>query len=255
MNSAGIDCGAKTAKAVILHGDTIVGKAIKPAGLDTRGAAEHVYREALKDAGISPDDIGKVVATGVGKQELLFKDGVVSEVGADARGIHFLLKDIRTVIDVGAEEARAIRIDSNGRVVDFAINEKCAAGTGAFAESMARILELSLDDFGRLSLESTEKITINAQCVVFAESDVVSLVHGQVSKPNMARAINNAIAERIVSMARRVGIEKEVAVIGGVSKNVGFVRTLEEALERRVVVPEDPEFIGALGAAFTVLHK
>jgi benzoyl-CoA reductase subunit D len=249
MISAGIDCGAKTVKVVLVSGGVVLGRALTLAGLDTAAAAEEAFRAALADAGETRDQVGRIIATGVGKNEPAVALGTVTEVGAAARGARELDAGIRTVIDVGAEEARAIRMDGSGRVVDFAINEKCAAGTGAFAEAMARALEVTVDELGELALRSEEVISINAQCVVFAESEVVSLVHRRTPKPDMARAILDAIAERVTALTRRVDVEQRVALIGGVSRNVGFVRALERGLGFDLCALEDPEFVGALGAA------
>jgi benzoyl-CoA reductase subunit D len=153
------------------------------------------------------------------------------------------------VIDVGAEEARGIRCDAAGRVIDFAKNEKCAAGVGAFVEAMAHALELKIEEMGRVSLQSTKLIPMNVTCVVFAESEVISLIHAKTPKPDIARAIHEAIATRTTSMARRVGIEREVAFIGGVAKNAGVVERLRQHLDTDILIPEEPQIIGALGAA------
>ncbi len=255
MITVGIDCGAKNIKVVILKDEKIVGKSMAPAGMDTVSVSETAYITALKEAGVNRDDVEKVVSTGAGKKELKFKNDVVTEVGADARGIHHLYPDVRTIIDVGAEEGRAIKVDKKGKVVDFAINEKCAAGAGAFTESMARALEVSLEELGELSLKSTQAIPMNAQCAVFAESEVVSLVHKKIPKPDMARAIHDAIADRITSMVRRVGIEEKIVIIGGVSKNVGFIKSLKEDLETDIILPNDPEYVGAIGAAYVATDK
>ncbi|MBL6974906.1 MAG: CoA activase [Deltaproteobacteria bacterium] len=249
MITAGVDCGAKNVKVVILKNGEVAGKAMVQAGMDAAESAETAYAAALKEAGLVPEDVQKVVATGAGKNEPGFKDDTVTEVGADARGMHLLHPDVRTVIDIGCEEGRAIKIDAAGKVVDFAINEKCAAGAGAFTEAMARALEVPLEEFGKLSLESTQAIPMNAQCAVFAESEVVTLVHRKTPKPDMARAIHDAIADRITSMVRRVGIEEKIALTGGVAKNVGFVKSLREDLETDLVIASDPDFTGAIGAA------
>jgi benzoyl-CoA reductase subunit D len=249
MVTAGIDCGAKTVKVVILKDGRIVGKSLVMAGIDAKGASEEVYDEALKEAGFAREDVQRVVATGTGKLEAEFKDDEVTEVSADARGAVKLFPQARTVIDVGAEEGRTIRVDARGKVVDFAINEKCAAGAGAFVEAMARALEVNLEQMGRMSLLATQAVPMNAQCAVFAESELVSLVHAKTPKPDMARAIHDAIADRIVSMVRRVGIEPEIVLIGGLARNVGFVNALGRELEAEVKLPEEPESVGALGAA------
>jgi predicted CoA-substrate-specific enzyme activase len=249
MVTAGIDCGAKTVKVVVLEDGRILGKSLVPAGVDTAWAAESAYHEALKKAGLKRRDVRRVCATGSGKLQAAFRNEEVTEVGADARGAVHLFPKARTVVDVGVEEGRAIRVDERGKVVDFAINERCAAGAGAFVEAMARALEVKLEEMGPLSLQSGKAVPMNAQCAVFAESELVSLVHAKTPKPDMARAIHDAIADRIVSMVRRVGMEPEVVLIGGVARNVGFVESLNRDLETEVRLPEEPEFVGALGAA------
>ncbi len=255
MITAGVDCGAKNVRVLILKDGEVLAKAMVPAGMDTAAAAQDAYGKALADAGLESGDIEKVVSTGAGKNEPGFKNDMVTEVGADARGAIHLFPEARTVIDVGAEEGRAIKIDAQGKVVDFAINEKCAAGAGAFTEAMARALEVELEQLGKLSLESTEAIPMNAQCAVFAESEVITLVHKKTPKPDMARAIHDAIADRITSMVRRVGIEEKIALIGGVAYNVGFVKSLEEDLETKVLIPDSPQFVGALGAALVAADR
>lgn len=249
MITAGIDVGAKTTKAVILKDGQVVGKAKVLTGFDQLEAANKAYEEALQQAGLSRADVAKVVATGVGKDVLDFADDKITEIGAAARGGVFVLPAARTVIDVGAEEGRAVRCDAGGKVADFAVNEKCAAGAGTFVETMARALELSVEEMAKISLESTKEVPMNAQCTVFAESEVVSLIHAQTPKADIARAVHDAIASRISSMTRRVGIEREVVLIGGVGHNVGFVESLKRDLGVDVHVPEDPEYVSAIGAA------
>jgi benzoyl-CoA reductase subunit D len=188
-------------------------------------------------------------------KEITFANDTITEVGAAARGAKYYFPNARTVIDVGAEEGRALKCDENGKVIDFAINEKCAAGAGAFTESMARALEVKLEDIGNLSLNSDQEIEMNAQCAVFAESEVVSLIHAKTTKENIARAVHDAISSRITAMVRKVGIEKEIALVGGVARNIGFVDSIKRDLESDVLIPEDPEYIGALGAAIAASEK
>jgi benzoyl-CoA reductase subunit D len=250
MITAGIDMGSKTIKVVVMEQNKILAAAKVLSGFEQKQSAQEAFDRALKAAGLTRDKIQKVISTGAGRKEAPFFDEDVTEVGADAKGIIFLFPQVRTVIDIGAEEGRGIKCSAEGKVVDFAINEKCAAGAGAFTEAMARALEVTLEDFGKISLESTQAVPMNAQCTVFAESEVVSLIHSKTPKPDIARAVHDAIASRIVSMVRRVGIEKEVALIGGVAHNVGFVEALKRSLETdKVYIPEDPETVGALGAA------
>jgi predicted CoA-substrate-specific enzyme activase len=249
MITAGVDCGAKTVKVVIMKDRNIVGKSIVPAGLDAKEAAAIAFDEALKSAGMAKSDVEKALATGAGRKEAEFAKGEVTEVSADAKGINYVMPGVRTVIDVGAEEGRTVKLDGNGRIMDFAVNEKCAAGAGTFVEAMARALETSVEKMGDLYFESTKPVPMNAQCAVFAESELVSLVHSQASKPDIARAVLDAIADRIVSMVRRVGLEKDVAAVGGVSKNRGFIEALKRDLEIEVLVPAEAEYISAIGAA------
>jgi len=250
MITAGIDMGAKTIKVVVLRDGHMVGKAIRVGGFDATGAARDVMAEALGQAGLSRDQVQQVVATGAGREEAPDKDRTLTEVGGVARAIVHLYPDARTVVDVGAEEGRAIRCDERGRVVDFAINEKCAAGAGAFTEAMARALEVSVVDMGPLSLRSTKAIPMNAQCTVFAESEVVSMIHSNVAKEDMARAVHDAMASRIVSLVRKVGYTPPVALVGGLARNTGFVDSLKRGLETQILyIPEDPDLCGALGAA------
>jgi benzoyl-CoA reductase subunit D len=219
------------------------------AGLDMGAAIREALDAALKDAGVARDKVEKLYATGAGRKEVQDADDSYTEVGADAAGVAYLFPEARTVIDVGAEEGRAIRVDDRGKVVDFAINERCAAGAGAFTEAMARALEVPLEELGKLSMTSTKAVPMNAQCAVFGESEVVSLIHQKTEKRDIARAVHDAMATRITSMARRVGVQPQVALIGGVAKNVGFVDSLQRDLEMKVVIPDDPEFVSALGAA------
>ncbi|MFC1563703.1 acyl-CoA dehydratase activase [candidate division KSB1 bacterium] len=249
MITAGIDVGAKTIKSVILKDGEIAAKAQILAGFEAKESTEKLYDQVLKEAGIAKDDVQKLVATGSGKKEVVFADSSVTEVTAAAAGMINLDPAVRTVIDVGAEEGRSIRCDETGRIIDFAVNEKCAAGAGAFTEAMARALEMPIEEFGSISLKSTKEIPMNAQCAVFAESEVVSLLHAKTSKEDIARAVNDAIASRITSMVRKVGFEKEIALIGGVAYNVGFVDSLKNDLETDFIIPDDPEYIVAYGAA------
>ncbi len=249
MITAGIDIGAKTIKIVILKDCEFSARNMNPAGYDVKDSLEKAWADIEAHSGIKVDEIEKIVATGAGRQESLHASSNMTEVSAVAKGAIALDDSVRTVIDVGAEEGRAVKIDGTGKVMDFAVNKKCAAGTGAFIEAMARALEVKIEELGALSLQSTQAVAMNAQCAVFAESELVTLVHSQTPKPDMARAIHDAIADRIVSMTRRVGVEEKVMLIGGVARNVGFVESLQRELEFDVSIPEDPEYVGAYGAA------
>ncbi|MFP3975097.1 MAG: acyl-CoA dehydratase activase [Chloroflexota bacterium] len=249
MIVAGIDVGGTNVQVVVVEDGKILAKADGPAGIKKADAAERIYDEALKQANLKRKDVACVVSTGGASDRVRFRDGAISDAAADARGVHQLIPSARTVLDVGGEEARAIKIDADGRVLDFAMNEKCAAGTGTFVDTMARALEITVEEMGQLSLNSTTSISINAQCAVFGESEVVSLIHQKVPKQDIAHAVHDAIAGRIGSLARIVGVEEDVVLIGGVGRNLGLLGCLKEDLGVDVKVPEDPDYVGALGAA------
>lgn len=255
MNVAGIDCGAKNVKAIVMEDGKILAKSSVLCGFDQRAAANEAFELALKEAGLSKEDLAHITATGAGKVEATFAQSTVTEVGANARAMNVIFPSARTVIDVGAEEGRAIKINESGKVIDFAINEKCAAGAGTFTETMARAMEIKLEEMGALSLKSQKSIPMNAQCAVFAESEVVSLIHAKHSKEDIVRAVHDAISDRIASLARKIGIEKDVALVGGVARNIGFVDSLKRDLQQDLLIPEDPEFSCALGAAYMASEK
>ncbi|MFQ5979369.1 MAG: acyl-CoA dehydratase activase [Candidatus Heimdallarchaeota archaeon] len=250
MAVAGIDVGAKTVKVVIMRNGDVLSKTLVITGFDQVESVNQALDEALNIASLSRDQLDKIVATGVGGNVVDFAAESIPEVRSAALGAVSLLPNVRTVIDVGAEEGRATKTSPDGKVVDFVINEKCSAGAGIFVEAMARAIEVQLEEMGPMSMRSTKAVPMNAQCSVFAESEVVSLIHAGTSKEDISRAIHDAIASRIASMVRRIGVEKDVALIGGVAKNVGFEESLKRTLGlSSLLIPEDPEFVGALGAA------
>lgn len=248
MLTLGIDLGIKTTRAVILNDDKIVAHSAVLTGWEPQHAGENALATALDVARCARGDIVRIVATGAGRQAFSLATHHVTEITADARALAFLHPHVRTAIDVGAEEARAFRI-SDGRVLDFAVNEKCAAGAGVFIETMARTLEASLDEMSALAYQATGAVTLNSQCTVFAESEVVSLIHAQTPRAEIARAVFVSIAARVATLARRVGIETEIALVGGLAHSAGFVDALQRELGVEIVVPREPAFIGALGAA------
>lgn len=249
MITAGVDVGAETVKVVILKDGKMLSHGLVRAGLDRQKSAEEALANALKEAKISKADIKKITATGIGRKEVTWANDLVTEIAAGAKGASNLFPSARTVIDIGAEESRGVKVNAEGKVIDFAKNEKCAAGVGSFVASMARALETTVEEMGRLSLKSDKIIPMNVTCVVFAESEVVSLVHAKIPKPDIARAIHEAIATRTTSMVRRVGIEKDIALIGGVALNPGVVERLAHHLGMNILIPKDPQIVGALGAA------
>jgi len=254
MISVGIDMGAKNVKVVVLKDGQIVSRGITLSGIDQKASAQQVFNQALQKAGTSLSDIKYITATGTGKDLAPNANGTVSMMGADAIGGTRLFPTARTVIDVGAEEGRAVRCDEKGKMIDFVINERCAAGAGTFIEAMARALEVSVEEMGPLSLKAEKAVPMNAQCTIFAESEVVSLIHSKTPKADISRAIHDAIADRIASMTRRLGVQRDVVLVGGVAKNVGFIDALKRILGVDILVPPDPEFVGALGAALVSIR-
>ncbi len=250
MITAGIDCGAKTTKAVIVKDGRIIGRGTTLTGFDQETAVEACLEAALEDAGIKPEDIRSIYGTGSGRNSIGIATETVNEVKAMAKGAHYYFPSARTVADVGAEEGRAAKLDEKGTVLDFAINEKCAAGAGAFIEAMARALEIPLEQIGQLALTSTREIPMNAQCAIFAESEVVGLIHTNTEVKDISKAIHDSMASRIVSMIRRIGVNEDVVLIGGVGYNPGFVETMRRELKlEKIYIPEKPEFGACVGAA------
>jgi benzoyl-CoA reductase subunit D len=228
----------------------IVGKGMVLSGFDQEKAVQESLGQALKDAGISKDDIQKIYGTGSGRKAVKMADDSVNEIKAMAKGANLFFPNARTVTDVGAEEARAAKIDEKGNPIDFAINEKCAAGAGTFIEAMARALEVTIEDMGPLCLESDKEIPMNAQCVIFAESEVVGLIHAKTDKPEISKAIHDAMASRITSIIRRIGVNEDIVMLGGVGYNPGFISAMKRELKvDTIYIPDEPEYGAAVGAA------
>jgi len=250
MISIGIDCGARNTKTAILNDGIIRGRGIVQTGFDQSGSVTASLDMAMKEAGISYKDITCIGGTGSGAKAVYCAHVTISHTKAIVAAVHYFCPDARTVVDVGAEEARAVQCDEQGLIIDFAVNEKCAAGAGAFLEAMARALETPLEEMGSLALSSDKNIDLNSQCTIFAESEVVGLIHARVEKKDISKAIHDAMAARTAAMIRRIGVHPEIVMIGGVARNRGFVTALERELGmKRIIVPESPEFGGAVGAA------
>ncbi|MCJ7520686.1 MAG: acyl-CoA dehydratase activase [Dehalococcoidia bacterium] len=251
MSIAGIDMGAQSIKVVIVEDGKIQGRGIVPTGFEPLESAQKALDKAIEDAGISREDVKQIIATGAGRKSVSFAHRSITEVTADAKGVTTLHPSVRTIVDIGAEEARGISCDAQGRVLDFAKNDKCAAGAGAFVESMARALEIKVPELIQISLKSTQDAPINATCAVFAESEVVSLIHSKIEKADIAHAVHDAIASRVSSMVRRIPIENDVAFIGGVANNAAIVDVMNKHLGVELVIPDKPEFVSAFGAALS----
>jgi len=236
-------------KAAVVSDGKVLGYSIVKAGLDRRTSAEEALALAIRESKISGKHIQKIASTGAGRKEFSYANSSIVEVIADAAGAMFLFPSTRTVIDIGAEQAWGIRVNSSGKVQDFVKNDKCAAGAGVFIESMSLALEIKIEDMGSASLRSQRDIPMDVTCAVFAESEVVSLIHSKVPKEDIARAIHEAITTRTISMVKRIGIEKDIILIGGVAKNIGVVDRFKKHLEGDILVPEQPQIVGAIGAA------
>ncbi|MCW4045675.1 MAG: acyl-CoA dehydratase activase [Candidatus Bathyarchaeota archaeon] len=255
MITAGIDVGTQSVKAVIVKDNVVISRGRAFSGFDPAKAGELAVAEALEKAKLSLADLKHVTATGSGMDMAPYANSTISMMGADAKAVVYIFPKARTIIDVGAEEARAVKCDEKGIMIDFVVNERCAAGAGAFIEAMARALEVKLEEMGPLSLKAERASSINATCVIFGESDVVSLIHRQESKPEIARAIFDAMADRVSSMVYRLGLNPDVALVGGVAKDIGFVSSLKRKLGIDILIPDYPDFIGALGAALVAASR
>jgi predicted CoA-substrate-specific enzyme activase len=249
MMVAGLDIGSITAETVILQGNDILSSSIVPTGSNSRNAAERTLAAALKQAGLRQENLSAIVTTGYGRASFPSATKMITEITCHGRGAYFIEPKTRTVIDIGGQDSKVIRLDEKGRNVDFQMNDKCAAGTGRFLEVMAHALEVKLEDLGHLSRSAQRTIKISSMCTVFAESEVVSLIADNQPKEVIIRGLHEAIADRILGMVRRVGVEEKVTLTGGVAKNEGVVLALEERLGIKVFVPPEPQIIGALGAA------
>lgn len=250
MPKLGIDIGAQNTKVAVVDNGSILALTTVPTGFDQLASAESAIKLAIDKAKIERWSLGEIKITGAGKKSVpSITSAEINEIASAAAGARFFFPSVRTIIDAGAEEVRAVSLDSDGKIRDFAVNEKCAAGAGSFTEAMAKALEMPPDEFAKVSLQGTKKIPMNAQCAIFAESEVVSLIHSGATRADISRAVHDSIADRISAVARRVGLEKDVVIIGGMAKNAGFVDALKRALSMDIIVPPDPEYVSAIGAA------
>jgi len=256
LYSCGIDIGSKMIKVILLDDRKTVAKSNVLSGFDQNASVESALNTAMQQISITKSEITNIAATGVARKVIYLQPPInanieTAEVLADIKGAIDIHPAARVVVDVGAEEGKAVRCDEKGKVIDFVSNERCAAGAGVFIEAMSRALEIDVQDFGAMALQSKQSIPMNSQCTVFAESEVISLLHSNITKEDIARSVNDAIAGRVASMTRRIGIENDVVLVGGMAKNVGYVDAMKRILETDVIVLPEPEFIGAFGAALT----
>lgn len=254
MYVAGIDIGSIYSKAVILKENQIAASLVKRTGGEIKAVSHRIMEEVLIPLGIQIEDLDSVVATGYGRISVPFAEKQVTEISCFGRGMAHLFPEVRTVVDIGGQDSKGIKINEHGNVDDFVMNDKCAAGTGRFLEVMANALEVNLADMGHLALQSESPEEIGITCTVFAESQVISLVGEGRLKVDIIAGLHRAIAERIYGMLKMLRIEERVAITGGGAKNIGLVWELEKKLGTKAIVPEEPQLIGAYGAALFALE-
>lgn len=246
---AGVDIGSLSAEAVLLKDGGMLAYSIIPTGVDSKRAADNALEAALQRAGLQFADLVMIIATGYGRISAPFAHKTITEITCHGRGAFHFDPEVRTVIDIGGQDSKVIRIDELGKVLDFAMNDKCAAGTGRFLEVMAAALEVPLEELAALSAKANRATPISSTCTVFAETEVVSLLAGGTDRAEIARGLHESIAARTTSLVYRVGLTGKVMMTGGVAKNNAVVQALEERLQVAIAVPPEPQIVGALGAA------
>lgn len=256
MYALGIDIGSTATKVAIVDEDGhLVGSAICGLGAGTSGV-DRALAEAFESTGTGWEDIGASVATGYGRQRFEHADTQVSELSCHARGMSALIPGTRTIIDIGGQDAKALRLGAGGMLENFAMNEKCAAGTGRFLDVMARVLESQTSELGDLDAQSIAPVDISSTCTVFAESEVISRLASGEAIPDIVAGIHKSVARRTAGLVRRLGpVEEPVAMSGGVARNAGVVRALERELGVPISVPSDCQLCGALGAALLAVKR
>lgn len=246
---AGIDIGSTMTKAVVINAAGKMLSVIKgPTGPEHRHLANEVMKQALEQAKLNLDEIVYIIATGYGRFNVPFADEQVTELSCHARGVYSLFPGVRTAIDIGGQDAKCFKVNE-GRLVDFVMNDKCAAGTGRFLELTASSLGIRLEDLGKLSLQATSPVDISNMCTIFAQQEVVMHLSQGVKIEDIIAGLHHALAERVAALARRLGIEPDVVLTGGVAKNIGMVQAMSQSLGCSLLVPEEPLLTGALGAA------
>jgi predicted CoA-substrate-specific enzyme activase len=249
MYTAGIDIGSISTKAVIMRDGQLLASRVILTGYNAENAGKKVFDAVLDDLQISASAITRIVATGYGRKGLAMADKSITEIMCHATGARYLNPLIRSIIDIGGQDSKAILLDDRGKVANFAMNDKCAAGTGRFLEVMARALEVDLDEFGRMSLKADLPARISSLCTVFAESEIISLIAKGEKRENIIAGIHESICVRVLAMANRIGIKSPVMMTGGVAKNIGVVRAFEKAIGSPIEVSDYAQVNGAIGAA------
>ncbi len=255
MIVAGIDIGSRAAKAVIIKDGAIMSSAIRDTGPESVKTAYSLIEAALEGTGLSLGDIQYTVATGYGRVLVPFAQENISEISCHAKGISWYFPSVRTILDMGGQDCKAINCDGNGRVTNFVMNDKCAGGTGRFLEMIAEVLNVPLEEIGDLSLESTSAIPFNTVCAVFAKSEAISYLRQGVAKSDILAGLHEAIAVRCLNLLSRVSIEKDFTITGGIAKNKGMVKKLAEKVGLEPRLCDDPQLAGALGAALFAAER
>ena len=254
--SGGVDVGSTQTKAVIIDDNRkIVGRALIDSGADVIQAAHNAFDLALESAGLERKNVGYVIGTGYGRYKVTFGDRQVTEISCHGRGAVQMFPATETVIDMGGQDTKGIRVRPNGEIADFCMNDKCAAGTGRFLGAAANALRIPLGELGEVSLRSEKPVRISTTCTVFAEAEVLSWLGKGKKVENILWGVHQSIAARAFGLLRRVGISGQITFTGGVAKNVGMIKALEEKLEKRLNVSEDSHFMGALGAALFAMDS
>lgn len=257
MKTCGIDIGSRTIKVLVYdcESKTVPGFKIDEAGANPVERSQSLFIELLGELQLKPADLANTVATGYGRKSFPHAAKAVNEITCHARGTVFLFPKARTVIDVGGQDSKIISLDKKGTVQDFVMNDRCAAGTGRFLEMTADMLKIPLDILGRLALQAKKSVEINSMCTVFAESEIIGLLSKGCSREDIVRGAVESVSKRVASMAGRIGVNGETVITGGVAKNAGMVRSLENDLKIRLIVPDEPRITAALGAALIAAEK
>lgn len=249
MLTLGIDIGSTTSKAVIIEdGKKIVAKNIIPVGTGTRGPDE-VFQSVLAQSEVSQKQIDRIVATGYGRMKFKLADRELSEISCHGKGVRFLIPDVRTIIDIGGQDAKVLQLNDRGILENFIMNDKCAAGTGRFLDVMAGVLDIDINNMGTRSLQAKKPVSISSTCTVFAESEVISRLSNGENIDDIIAGIHRSVAKKVGSLAIRLGYTDHVAMSGGVARNIGVVKAMEEELKCPIAVHPDCQLAGAIGAA------
>lgn len=255
VHVAGVDIGAAFSKVVVFDGNKVISYYIAPSSGSYKDTAEKVITEALAKAGLSAGDIAFTMATGYGAANVATRDGVASNISCQGRGVGYLFPSVRTVIDVGGQLTKVLKLDDGGRVRAFLQSERCAAGSGKVLQVIARVLQVDLEEIGALSLKSRKRIDFNTGCAVFAETEAVSRVAEGAAKEDILAGLHRALAAKIQTLVERVRLELDCALVGGGARDIGLVKSIEEIMGLKLLVPEEPRIVAALGAALIAEEK